>query len=474
MTLALGALTSAALLCVISAGAAHAEPLQLTLSEAVETALENNREIAIAQAGLDAARARMGQARAGYFPVVGASGSYTRLDEAPYMDASQFGDFFSPLMAPFEYLVAEGYLDPATLVGLQADGADKIYLGDDDIYSVGLTVTQPLFTGGAILSAHGAARHAERAEELSAARTKERVRFDATGAYLGLVQAKAALAAMDDAVAEMGSHLSDLEAMYEQGMLLESDLMRARVQMSEVELKRSRARHGVELAQARLGFVLGSGPETKIVPLDTLEMREVKERELTVWTELALGGRADLLAMEELVGAAGNGVSLARSAYFPSVVAVGTYAWDRPDREYRPEFYNHWSVTLAVEMNVFDWGLTGNRVKEARAGLTQAERGYEMMNEAVRLEVRQAYLVREEALDAATIAEGGLAQARESMRIARESFRGGLATNGDVLSAQTALTTAMMNRIGALARLMLAEAGLELAAGVAGAREETR
>ncbi|MFH1502450.1 MAG: TolC family protein [Candidatus Eisenbacteria bacterium] len=472
--LAPAAAVLALLFLSIAAGTVYAEPLSLTLSDAVDIALENNREIAMAEAGLDAARARLGQARAGYFPALTASGSYTRLDEAPYMDASQFGDFFAPLMTPFEYLVDEGYLDPATLVGLQSDGADKIYLGDDDIYSVGLTVTQPLFTGGAILSAHGAARHAARAEEFNASRTEERVRYDATRAYLGLVQADAALATMDDATGEMTSHLSDLEAMYEEGMIIEADLMRARVQMSEVELARNRARHGVELARAGLGFVLGLGPEVDVVPLDGLEMDAASERGLPAWTELALERRADLRSMGELVGAADNGVSLARSAYFPSVVAVGTYAWDRPDREYQPEFYEHWSITLAVEMNIFDWGLTRNRVREARAGLTQVERGYEMMSDAVRLEVRQAYLEREEALDAAAIAENGLAQARESMRVVRESFRSGLATNSDVLSAQTALTTAMMNRIGALARLTLAEAGLELAAGVAGAGEETR
>jgi outer membrane protein len=469
----LGAL--AAVLCVVAVATAQAEPLTLTLPEAVEVALENNREIAIAEAGLDAARARVGQARARYFPAISASGSYTKLDEVPYMDASQFGDFFSPLMAPFDYLVQEGYLDPSTLEGLSTGtGSDKIYLGDDDIYSVGLSVTQPLFTGGAILSTHGAARHAAKAEELNASRTEERVRYDAARAYLGLVQARAALAMMDDATGEMASHLSDLEALYEEGMLIESDLMRARVQMSEVELSRNRARHGVDLAQAGLGFVLGLGPEVDIVPLDGLEMHAVSDRDLTAWTDIALENRADLRSMEELVGAAGNGVSLARSSYFPSVVAIGNYSWDRPDREYQPEFYEHWSVTLAVEMNIFDWGLTGNRVKEARAGLTQSERGYEMMNEAVRLEVRQAYFEREEALDAATIAENGLAQARESMRVVRESFRSGLATNSDVLSAQTALTTVMMNRIGALARFTLAEAGLELAAGVAGAGEETR
>ncbi len=461
---------------VVALGAAaQAMAVELTLDGAVAMAIEKNRQVAIAQAGVDAAQARLGQARASYLPALSASASYTRLDQAPYMDTSQFGNLFAPLLAPFEYLVEQGYLDPSTLEGLQnTGGGGKIYLGDDDIYSVGLTVTQPLFTGGALLSAHGAAKHAARAQKLNALRTVDQVRYDATQAYVGLVQSKAALQAMDDAVAEMQSHMSDLQAMYDAGSLLKSDLMMAQVQLSDVELSRSKARHAVDVATSVLGFVIGIGPDAEIEPVDGLEEQGLEDRELGSWTKMALESRPDLNSAKEMVGAADNSVSLARSGYFPSLVAVGNYLWDRPNRDYEPEFYNHWNITLSLQMNVFNWGLTGNKVKEARAGLTQARRGYEMMEDSVRLEVRQAYLARDEAREAASIADAGLDQARESMRVVRDSFKAGEATNSDVLAAQTALTRAWMNRIGALAGLRIAEAGLELATGAAVADEETR
>lgn len=443
------------------------ETLSLSLDEAIDVALDNSKELAAARAGAEAAQARAGQARAGFFPAISASGSYTRLDEAPYMDASQFGDMFAPLMVPFQDLVDEGYLDPATLEGLSGGGSDKIYLGDDDIYSVGLTVTQPLFTGGAILSAHGAASHGARAGALSARRAEDRLRFAVTEAYTGLVQAGAALDVMDAAAEQVRSHLSDVEAFFEEGMVLESDLMLARVKASEVELARSRAEHLVRLADAALSFVMGIDVETSVDPRDALDARPAAVGGLGALTDLALDARPDLLAANEAVAAADNGVSLARSGYFPQVVLMGSYNWDRPNREYEPEFYKHWSATLAVSMNVFDWGLTGNRVREARAGLAQAERVSAMFADAVRLEVKQGYLEHEEAVDALAIAEDGLAQAREGERIVREAFRNGAAKSSDVLDAQTALTTAEMNRIAALAGLRIADAKLALATGTA-------
>ncbi len=83
------------------------EPLRLTLDDAITVALERGHELGMAEAAEEAARARVGQSRSAFLPAVSASASYTKLDEIPYMDGSQFGDMFAPLMAPFEYLVCQ-------------------------------------------------------------------------------------------------------------------------------------------------------------------------------------------------------------------------------------------------------------------------------------------------------------------------------------------------------------------------------
>jgi len=464
-----------------SADAADAGALRLTLDAAVAIALESGHELGMTRAAEEAARARNWQAGSAFLPAVSASASYTRLNEIPYMDASGFSAMFEPLMAPFDYLVEQGYLDPSTLEGLSGGGgADKIYVGDDDIYSVGVTVTQPLFTGGALLSAKAAAGHGLRAAEYNTVRAEHQTCYSATQAYVMFVQAGAALAVMDDAVTQMQSHLDNLEAMYDEGMVLERDIMAARVQMSSIELDRNTTSHAVSLAHAALAFSLGLDPGTRIEAIDTLEgtrgsvVGETVSPELDVLIDTALVERPDLSSMVENVGATDNLVGIARSEFFPQIVAMGNYNWDRPNQQYEPEFYDSWSVTVAASMNVFDWGGRWNRVREAKAARLQAERGLKMMEDAVRLEVEASWQEHDAALAAVDIATRGVAQARESYRVTEESFRSGMASNSDVLDASTALRTAEMNRVAALARLRLAEAGLDLAVGVVGEREETR
>jgi len=455
-----------AVVALVSVSYVSAAPLRLTLDEAIGIALGESRMIAIADAQEEAARARVAQARAQFLPSISGSASYTKLDEAPYMSGAGFGSIFEPLMVPFEYLVEQGYLDPSTLEGLAGGGASKIYMGDDDIYSVGVSVRQPLFTGGALLNAYGASKHGLAAAEHETRRTADQTRFDVTQAYVGLIQARAARDVMSDAVAQMRGHLGNLEAMYEEGMTLKSDIMKARVQMSGIQLERNRVDHGVQLATAVLAFRMGLDPDTAIEPLETLPVTGIHGADLENLTASALAHRPDFAAMSESVEAIGNVIGIARAEFFPQVVLVGNYNWDRPNREYEPKFYEHWSATVALQMNVFDWGGRWNQVREAKAARLQAEHGLAMMEDAVRLEVKQSYLEYDEAVAAVVIADEGAAQALESVRVVRENFASGAATNSDVLDAETAKTTAEMNRITALANLRIAEAGLRLATGV--------
>jgi len=459
------------LVSALLAGPAVAETLSLTLDDAIALALKQGHELGITEAAEEAARARMWQANSVFLPSVSGSASYTKLDEIPYMDGSQFGEMFAPLMVPFEYLVDQGYLDPSTLEGLSGgSGSGKIYLGDDDIYSVGVTVTQPLFTGGALVSARGAAGHGLRAAEFNTVRAQHETRYGATQAYVALIVAKAALAVMDDSVALMQGHLADLEAMYGEGMVLERDIMEARVQMSAIELDRNSASHAVSLAQAALAFQLGLNPGTWIEAVDDLELPADSARLLEGLVEAALARRPDLMSMKEGAGAADNVVGMARAEFFPQVVARGSYNWDQPNREYEPQFYDHWSVTVAAQMNIFDWGGRWNRVREAKATRLQAERGLRMMEDAVRLEVEAGWQGYDAALEAVGIAGRGVVQARESYRVTDESFKSGVASNSDVLDASTALRSAEMDRVAALARLRLAGARLDLATGVVSER----
>ncbi|MCD6167445.1 TolC family protein, partial [bacterium] len=102
------------------------EKIELTLEQSIEIALKKNHSLKMQKEKLEAARAKVGEARANFLPKVSANATYTRLDVAPYISFKKMNEFMPP--GPISF-------------------PDKITMGDDDIYGVTLTVQQPIFTG---------------------------------------------------------------------------------------------------------------------------------------------------------------------------------------------------------------------------------------------------------------------------------------------------------------------------------------
>lgn len=441
------------------------DELRLTLDAAADLALKYNRTLKASDARYQASKHNVKEARTGFLPKISAEGAYTRLDERPYISAGSFSRMFDVMRAPVDDLVERGYLDPATLSGFQPDGPSKIYVGDDDNYRIGISLEQPLFTGFGVLESYRMAKYESDAERWNLQSAENRVRYNVAGTYIQIVKARANLQVADESVEQMEAHITDLRNLLDAGMVIRNDLLMAEVQLSNLRLLRSRAGNGVDLSMAALCHELGIGLETTIIPVDSLPQPPDIGATLDEYSNRALRERPELRAMNDYLGISRSSIRITRGQYLPSVFLIGNYEWNRPDREYNPEFYDSWNVTLAFRMNIFDWGAIYHQIAQAKLSHEEREENLHLLTDGILLEVKQSYLAWQEANRAVEIAEEGLEQAEENFRVTRENFHQGMMTNSDLLDAQTLLTRAKVQRVGALADLYLAQAWLELATG---------
>ena len=451
-----------ALLATSSVGFAG-EKLNLTIEDAVQIALERNRSLKMARQRTQSSVYSVKDAKTAFFPRLNAKGTYTRLDERPYMDASSFGQMFAPLMAPFSALVDSGFLDAATLEGLQQDGGDsRIYVGQQDNYNLNLSVQQPLFTGGTIWHGYQITKLAEQSEEYNLHRDENQVRYDVTAAYLGLVKAKDFLTITEESITQVKTHISDLQNLSDEGMIIENDLLRARVQLSNVRLLNSRAANGVRLADSYLCHLLGIDLETEIEPKDLPPVLFEVGEELESYTQMAQVNRPEIKTMNNNIKIGERLVEIQRGRYLPSLALVGNYDWKRPNQQYEPDFYGSWNITLALQVELFNWGSTHYNIQKARIAQRQIVESYNLLADGISLEVKQAFLNLGEAREALDIAEETIIQAEENFRMTKENFHEGVATNADLLDAQTSLTSAKIDRATTHADLLIAQARLNL------------
>ncbi len=442
----------------------HGDTLSLALDQATGMALENNHELAAASYQVAEAQSAVKIARTGFLPKLKARASYTRLDEEPYLNATGFSRLFEPLMAPFEDLVANGYLDPSTLSGLSgAAGPGRIVIGDDDNYSINMSVEQPLFTGFQLLNNLKISKYRKRNSELMLRRTEESVWLKVSEGYWGLYSALEAVAVTEESIIQLESHVADLRHLLAAGMIIENDLLRAELALSNARLQKVRATNGVNLANAALCNVLAIDQDHAIVPTDKPVISSHSFPDLDSLSLSALARRPDYQAMANNLEILEKLKAIKRADYFPKLALVANHDWKRPNREYEPEFYTSWNVNLIATLDVFSWGRRHYEIQKAEAQRRQTAEQRRQLADFIQLQVRSSYLMVQEAKQAAEIAALAVSQAQENYRVTSTNYRAGALTNSDLLDAQRALTQAKLASVTAITTHEIAVASLRVA-----------
>jgi outer membrane protein TolC len=129
---------------------------------------------------------------------------------------------------------------------------------------------------------------------------------------------------------------------------------------------------------------------------------------------------------------------------------------------------NNWVAGAELQFDLFAGGskraaLAREKAMQERAAVSHA--GFE---DAIRLEVCNAYYQFDAAQQQVKVARGTIAQADESLRINQNRYEGGLNTVTDILRVEEAAHRAKADYWQAVYRMNASYAGVELATGTLG------
>jgi outer membrane protein TolC len=434
---------SAALLAGLIALTTPSLAETLELERAVSIALEKHPMIAMAAAGVEGAEARLAEARAARLPSVELSETASRTN--------------NPVMVFSGLLVQESF-GPENFAIASLNQPDPL-----NNFNTRISLSQPLWTGGRIGAGVAAARAGEQAAQGDAESTRQQVVRGVVDAYTGAVLAKSALGVARDALKTAEAHVEMIRDLREAGLVVESDLLQARVRAGEIRemVVDAEAQHAVALAA--LNVAMGLDLSSAHVLPDALDRAELESAPLPQLEEEALASRPDLAAMLDRIEAARAMQRAARGARWPSVGLGGAY--EANDESAPGTEGTNWSVMLAARWEVFDGGRTRARVAQAGAKLREAESARELLESRVGLEVRQAWHGLRAAASRIDTADAAVAMAEESLRVVEDRYRNGLATLVELLEAESALTRAKTRLVAAQRSALTARAALDLATG---------
>jgi outer membrane protein len=404
-----------AILLLLTASAS-AEPRSLTLSGAIDLALKQNPDIAIAEQNRIAADQRESNVKSKRLPslgVVAALNEYTK----PY-------DLAFGTLGTFEL---HKQLTSYTTV----------------------SVTQPL-TGFAYLSELvGAANH----ESAAVAAEYDKARLDAAystaDAYVRALEAHASADVSARLVQDIDADLQRAQKLRAADTLTNVDVLRLQSAKAAAEQTAVRTDTASTSAIAKLAVTIGLHDGEVVGITDDLPPQPPGlAMSLDQAINRAVSARPELRAAAERVASSADVATSKWEQYVPSINAVGAWVHTTGLEPFQPA--NEEYIGLQVNWKVWDWGGFRNEYKEAVAHENAARISASYLADHVKLEVRTKWLDAQAFFKNLASAQTQLQSAEEAYRLQKVKFESGVATTTDVLDAESDVARARLQ--SALAR----------------------
>lgn len=421
--------------CVLSGAraqdaATQALPETMSLTQSIEAALAADLSLKSSQEGIQAADAAKKSQRAQFFPVLGSSYEYTHYDDA--------------------------------------QRTNTVVTYAQNQVALAATLTQPVFTGFALENQYALAGLGLDIARIQEQLVRQEISLKVKRAYFSLLKAQKLLEVARETVTQIEAQRSVAENYYEVGMTPLNDLLQAQVELANAHQARVAARNSLEIARSTFNTVLRRSLDEPVNLQDILDESPFMY-DLAFCQETAEKNRPELRIADLNVAVSEREVDLAKGGYYPSVNFRGTYyqAGNDWDVSGGPGISDPegWSLAAVASWNIWEWGKTRHKVAEKGKKVFQARYNREATLDRIRLEVKESYLRTQEAEENIRTVKTAIEQARENFRINQERYKEQVATNTDVLIAQTLLTRTMNNYYNALYDFQLSKAALFRAMG---------
>lgn len=307
-----------------------------------------------------------------------------------------------------------------------------------------------------------ASRHAEDAARAQGRAVREEVAALVVGQYLHALRAGASVKAGESRV-ELAEALAKLaENQQKQGVGTKLDTLRSQVQLQTERQRLIQAQTQRTTALAGLGRLLDLQPGTRIELADTLSAPALPTGGFEAAYQAGLTQRPELAALDAREKAAENLRQAAQGLRLPTLVASGTYGTTGLQSE---SWANTYQISLGLRVPLFTGGLVSSHVSRAKSEQARVQEARREVRAQVGYEVQVAQAELEAATHEVEVANLAVSLSTEALTQARHRFEAGVSNNIEVINAQDELARANDNQINALYRLNQSRVDLARATG---------
>ena len=310
-----------------------------------------------------------------------------------------------------------------------------------------LTLSWLVFDSGARSATGENARQLLEAAAQTQDATVQTLFLSALQAFYTAQATQAAVVSTTEAERAAREGFEAAESRYQVGVATPADRLLAQTALSQATLNRIKAEGEARNALGTLSNAMGfmAGQKLTLAPPPAVLPDATFTQEIAALIAEAEVRRPDLKAAEAQVKAAQAGVDLAQAQGRPTVSVSTGPTWVEIDRV----AVNGGIVGVTVNLPLFTGFATTYKVRAAEAQVDVREAQRDRLRNQVALDVWRAYQSLTTATQSLRTTVDLVASAEQSERVALGRYKAGVGTVLDLLTAQSALAAARLQRIQA-------------------------
>lgn len=425
-----------------------------TREEAVKTALENSSNVKTAEEELKTAISQVDGGYGRAYPSIDLNANITRIfglddvtkstgmtDAAKNMaDDGDANKFDTDVLAP-------------TLDGLMNQMKAQGYRWQS---SVGLTATQILYAAGQVGTGIEIAKVAKKKQEVNLENTKTQVRYDVEKAFNELIVLDSTIAITKASIDLVQGYVNVAEQSYKSGTGTELDVIRAQIQLDELNSTIEMLNKKVVLARNSLLNTMGLSYDPDVKFSGELRTPDSKLPYPDTAMANVLKRRKEIAMLDAGVQMAEKNIEINRAGYKPTVALVGGltynnnqnefYKWNAPDWDKNIDKY----IALSVTMNLFNGMQTRENVVQAKSTLRSVQIQKESAERGFRVQVESCVRELSDAENQLANKKRSVDLARRNLELTEAAFGVGRETQINLLTASNGLRSAQREYLNAV------------------------
>jgi len=418
----------------VPSGPATDQVVQLTLRDAVNTALRFNLGAIESGQNAQIARGQRLLALSSLLPQISAGAS----ENVQQVNLATFG-----------------------LNGLKT-GIPTV-VGPFSYSSVDVSVSQTLFRYESI-QRFRAARTAEQAAQLSYQDILDVVTLTVGNAYLQIIEEDSRIKAQEAQVQNARALYDRAVDQVQAGTAPRIEATRTEVQLHTEEYNLSIARNNFQVAKLALGRATGLPLGQQFELADALPYSDISPLSVDEALQIAYKSRSDFRSALASQKAAAQTLSATKGERYPIVAVNGDYG------DIGPTFgHSHGDFTFqaGIRVPLFTGGRIKGDITQAEAELRQRKAEAENIRGQIDYDVRTAFLNLNAAKEQVAVAKQNVELANESLARSKDRFTSGVTDSVEVVQAEQALASANDQYITSLYNHNFSKLSLARALGVA-------